>query len=74
MRRHPIEAIVTRVADQHGVGPLELDPVASAVDPDLVCTFTSSEAVPAGAELQFVYSGCTVGITGDGAVTVGECE
>ena len=68
--RDVVSTIVVRTADRVGVEPMELEPLATTIDPDLVTSFASSEATERDSQLQFRYSGCDVRITGSGDVSV----
>lgn len=65
-----LKSVVTAVADCRGVDPLELEPLADAIDPALLTGYATSEAVLPGSELRFGFAGCLVRITGDGDVVV----
>lgn len=69
------EVLSTVAADRErkgepGADPLVLDPLADAIDPDLVADFVDSENVAPDSELRFEYADREVVVTGDGAVTV----
>lgn len=65
-----IETVVGRIAAQSGAEPLELEPLASVIDPALVVGFVTADAVSSESELRFHYDEYEVRIAGDGAVTV----
>uniref|UniRef100_A0A8A2VLE5 Halobacterial output domain-containing protein n=1 Tax=Haloterrigena alkaliphila TaxID=2816475 RepID=A0A8A2VLE5_9EURY len=63
-----LEAVVNTVADAEGVSPLELQPLASVIDPDTFDTLFPSET--GDVTLEFEYQGYRVRISGDTRVTV----
>lgn len=71
------EAVVTAVADEIGVEPLDLEPLMTVIEPDaletLIDSMDSSPDEPMD-RVSFTYSGCEVTVTGDGAVSVTELE
>lgn len=61
------EAVVSAVAEEANVSPLELEPLADAVDPDaLNALFDGGTAVA----VEFTYHGFAVSVSGDGRVSV----
>lgn len=63
------EAIVNAVADAEDVSPLELQPLATVIDPDaLDKAIRSGNAV----SVEFTYCGYLVGVSSDGYVTLSE--
>ena len=67
-----LDAIVTRMADHLGVDTFDLEPLATAVEPEMLSAFATSDAVSADSEIRFRYHGCTVRLTGAGEVFVEE--
>lgn len=67
-----VRTVVEMVAARSDVSPLELEPLASVIDPSLVARFATSEAVLPGSELRFRYADHEVRIHGDGTMVV-EC-
>lgn len=65
-----IERVVARIAEELDADALELEPLANAIDPDLVSGFMTAEGVLAGSELQFYYEGREVRIAGDGTISI----
>ena len=65
-----LDAVVTRTADQLGIDKFELEPLATAVEPEMLSAFATSDAVTADSEIRFRYHGCTVRLTGTGEVFV----
>ena len=65
------QAVVTAVAEETGVDPMELDPLYNVVDSDALNTLLRSHEPGAdGAllEVEFVFAGCEVRVTSDGTV------
>lgn len=63
------ETVVTAVAEADETSPLELQPLAAAIDPDALGTLVrSGEDVT----VEFAYHGYHVCVSGDGRVTVSE--
>lgn len=68
------DRVVNRTADLLGREPLDLEPLAAAVDPRLLRTFALSDAVLPESELHFRYCGCEVRVGGRGEVEVERVE
>ena len=66
------EAVVAAVADAEGVSPLELDPLASAIDPDALNALYRDGR--RGVAIEFAYQGYEVDVSGDGRVSVTPLE
>lgn len=73
--RNAVTTVVQAVADEKGVSPLELEPIANALDPDVIeklvddANAADSGSVP---RIEFEYEDCEVTVTADGQVTVDE--
>lgn len=71
--RTPSMTVVAAVADARGVDPLELEPLANAIDPEaldrLFADTYDGHSRTAG-YLTFEVAGCDVTVTGDGEVSV----
>ena len=65
-----IDSVVARIADELDVDALDLEPLASVIDPEMVSCFMTSDAVLPDSELRFRYEGREVHIAGDGTVTI----
>lgn len=61
-------AVINAVADEEGVSPLELEPIASVIDPDALNTFFAHGRTDTTVE--FTYHEYRVSVTGDDQVTV----
>lgn len=73
--RDAVTTVVMAVADEKGVSPLELEPLAESLDPELLERLVDSDDGPSAGrapELEFHYADCHVTVTGDGHVTVQE--
>lgn len=66
------EAVVAAVADAEGVAPLELDPLAAAIDPDALNALYGDGRH--GVALEFAYQGYEVAVSGDRQVAVTPIE
>lgn len=68
------QAVVDAVAEAEGVSPLELRPLARAIDSDALDALVASmDGRPDGsAGVEFAYGGYLVTVTGDGRVHVRE--
>ena len=62
------EAVIAAVADAEDVSPLELDPLACAIDPDALNALY--EDGRDGVAVEFAYSGYEVDVSRDGRVSV----
>lgn len=62
------DRVVNRTADELGRDPLELQPLATVIDPALLGKFAASDAVLPESELQFRYCDCQVRVHGTGEV------
>ena len=65
-----IDRVVARIADELDADALDLEPLATVIDPDLVSGFLTADGVLPESELRFRYEGRIVHISGDGAVTI----
>lgn len=65
-----IDTVVARIAEELEADPLDLEPLANVVDPDLVSGFMTAEGVHPGSELRFRYEDRDVRIDGDGSVSI----
>lgn len=68
----PSIAVVTAVADAKGVDPMELDPLANAVDPEALDRLFASMRdgrLRTEGRLRFELAGCEVTLASDGTVT-----
>jgi len=65
-----IDRVVVRIADELDADALDLEPLASVVDPDLISGFLTADGVLPESELRFRYEGREVQISGDGAVSI----
>lgn len=65
-----IDAVVSRLAEELDADALELEPLASVIDPDLVSGFMTADGVLPESELRFRYEGRDVRIAGDGSVSI----
>ncbi|MFC4542407.1 HalOD1 output domain-containing protein [Halosolutus amylolyticus] len=63
------EAIVTAVADAEGTSPLELQPLATVIDPDALDKLVRADE---NVTAEFAYHGYQVCVSGDGQVAVRE--
>jgi len=68
--------IVSRVAARKGVGPSEIEPLYTAIDPDaLEAMFDDADgSVLRDGRLSFRYEGFTVRVSDDGTVDLGPIE
>lgn len=69
-------AIVRAVAAAEGVGPLDLQPLGQTIDTDALDRIVDSMPVDGAqpARLEFPYAGYTVGVSGDGGITIESFE
>lgn len=65
-----VYTLVERAAARCGADPLELEPLATVIDPELVTAFATSDSVRPGSELRFEYAGCEVRVGGTGELIV----
>lgn len=65
-----IDKVVARIADELDVDALDLEPLGSVIDPEMVSGFMTSESVLPESQLRFRYEGREVHIAGDGTVTI----
>ena len=63
-----LQAVVNTVADAEGVSPLELQPLASVIDPDVLDTLFPSET--GAVTLEFDYQGYRVRLSGADRIIV----
>lgn len=62
--RTPSVAVVSAVADVTGRSPLEMDPLADAIDPDALDGLVGSNAAgDAATTVTFEYCGCRVSLS-----------
>lgn len=66
------EAVVEAVADEEGVSPLQLEPLANVVDPDALNTLYADDRHRV--TLEFAYQGYRVRVDTDGRLTLHEIE
>ena len=66
------EAVVHAVADEAGVSPLQLEPLATVVDPDALNSLYSGDRP--GVKLEFAYHGYRVHVDVDGRIALDELE
>lgn len=62
-------AVVTKIADEEDVDPLELEPLQSTLDTDALETLCSENA-DQDLRVEFRYHGYEITVTGDGQVAV----
>lgn len=67
-REATTENVVTAVAEAEGVSPLDLDPLATAVDPDALNALYRDGR--RGVAVEFAYQGYEVTVSADGRVSV----
>ncbi|PSP64122.1 hypothetical protein BRC79_10510 [Halobacteriales archaeon QH_8_67_27] len=70
----PSESVIYAVADESGVSPMDLDPLAWTLDPEALNTYVDDllpDEVASGA-VEFDYSGYTVTVSGDGSVELSD--
>ena len=65
-----VDSVVARIADELDADPLDLEPLADSVDPELVGAFVEDDGVLAGSELRFRHEGHDVLVAGDGGISV----
>lgn len=65
-----IDSVVSRISSELDVDALDLEPLGSVVDPEVVSTFITADEILPESELRFYYEGREVRIGGDGSVTV----
>jgi len=63
-RESIVMEIVRQVADRESISPLDLQPLSSAIDPDLI------PLLPEQATLEFPYCGYIVTVEGTGTVRI----
>lgn len=71
--KQPSEAAYTAVADVTGADPLNLPPLANAVDPDALDKLVDDTRDRAAFRCEFAYADCNVTLTAD-AVAVSESD
>lgn len=72
-RSEPVtEAVVGAVADEEGVSLLQLEPLATVVDPDALNALYSGDRP--GVKLEFAYHGYRVRVDVDGRIALDEIE
>lgn len=64
--------VVERVANHLGADPLNLEPLSSVIDPDVLDAFSNAGAVDPNSELRFRYLECDIVVYGDGRVHLPE--
>ena len=62
------EAVVHAVAEQRGVSPLDLDPIATVIDPDALNALFREGL--SGVRIEFEYSGSLVAVADGDVVSV----
>ena len=65
-----IDSVVARIADELDADALDLEPLATVIDPDLISGFLTADGVLPESELRFHYEGREVRIAGDGTVSI----
>ena len=65
-----IDRVVARIAEELDADALDLEPLATVIDPDLISGFLTADAVLPDSQLRFRYEGREIRISGDGAVSV----
>ena len=66
------EAVIGAVADEEGVSPLQLEPLATVVDPDALNALYADDRP--GVKLEFSYHGYRVSVDVDGRLALEEIE
>lgn len=66
------EAVIEAVADEEGVSPLQLEPLATVIDPDALNALYSEDR--RGVKLEFAYHGYRVRVDADGRLALDEIE
>lgn len=64
-----VHEVVTAVAEQTGIGVLDLPPLEGSVDTDALAALLQNEAT---SKVEFPYAGHTVAVAGDGHVRVAD--
>ncbi|WP_321170539.1 HalOD1 output domain-containing protein [Halobaculum limi] len=67
-----LHRIVTVVANENGVGDMELSPLYGVVDTDALQALVSNTATPV--EVEFVWEGLRIRVSPDGVAVVGREE
>lgn len=72
--RDAVTTVVEAVAEEKGVSPLELEPLANVIDPDVLTKLVDDERASTGPapRVEFEYADCEVSVSADGQVTVEE--
>lgn len=65
-----VTTVVQAVAETKDVSPLDLEPLANALDPSVLEKIVADDG--ARRRVEFEYAGCEVLVTGDGEVSVDE--
>lgn len=74
------ERVIDTIAEAEGVEPVELDPLYTTIDPDVLDSLfhsqqdSSSEPSAPSAEIRFEYQGYAVRVTAGGQVSVDEVQ
>ena len=71
------DEVVSAVAAEKGVDPMELTPLYEVVDPDALDAIYRSDGFGRAGppvRVEFTYSGCDVVIDGDASVTVSDAR
>lgn len=66
----PSQAIVERVADIEGVDHTDLEPLYNSIDPDALDNLVGQTGT--SMQIEFVYEGFDVTVSGDGEIAVDE--
>ena len=66
------EAVIEAVADEEGVSPLQLEPLATVIDPDALNALYTEDRP--GVKLEFAYHGYRVRVNRDGRLALDEIE
>lgn len=70
--RKIVREIVERVAENVEGDALNIAPLGTVIDPQLLVTFVGADAVGAEVSLRFEYERCGVTVYGDGRVSITE--
>ena len=65
------QAVVSAVATERGVDPIDLEPLYTVLDPDALDALfqrDGSGATQGSARVEFTYAGCEVCVAADGSV------
>jgi hypothetical protein len=67
-------AVLERVSSHLGADVFDLNSLATVIDPDVLEAFVATDSILPDSELRFRYEGCTVEVTGDGDISVGDYD